>query len=192
MGICTHVLYALYCTSSTSTECTSRAGVCLQHRPQAAHAGLTLKKCSEQLLARHAGNLPTTAYPPSRPSTIHRESTIGASGLFSVLMYAFLARFPLSPLPPCHRPSQPQGLGKTLQGITLMWTLLQQGAAALGGVPIARRALIVCPTSLVSNWASECDKWLQGRCRCGCLLGCADLTMHPHQQVLSIMQEAAG
>jgi hypothetical protein len=59
-----------------------------------------------------------------------------------------------------------QGLGKTLQGITLMWTLLQQGAPSLGGVPIATRAIIVCPTSLVSNWASECDKWLKGRCRC--------------------------
>lgn len=60
-----------------------------------------------------------------------------------------------------------QGLGKTLQGITLMWTLLQQGTPALGGVPIANRAIIVCPTSLVSNWAAECDKWLKGRCRCG-------------------------
>ncbi len=54
---------------------------------------------------------------------------------------------------------------QTLQGITLMWTLLQQGSAALGGVPLARRAIIVCPTSLVSNWDSEVTKWLGGRCR---------------------------
>jgi hypothetical protein len=30
------------------------------------------------------------------------------------------------------------GLGKTLQGISLMWTLLQQGSPALGGKPIAK------------------------------------------------------
>jgi hypothetical protein len=30
------------------------------------------------------------------------------------------------------------GLGKTLQGISLMWTLLQQGSPALGGNPIAK------------------------------------------------------
>ena len=53
------------------------------------------------------------------------------------------------------------GLGKTLQGITLMWTLLRQGAIALGGRPIARRAIVVCPTSLVSNWEQECVKWLK-------------------------------
>ena len=49
------------------------------------------------------------------------------------------------------------GLGKTLQGITLVWTLLQS--------KIARRCIIVCPTSLVANWDGELDKWLQGKCR---------------------------
>lgn len=52
------------------------------------------------------------------------------------------------------------GLGKTLQGITLLWTLLKQG---LDGTPAVKRALIVCPTSLVSNWDDECNKWLNGR-----------------------------
>ena len=52
------------------------------------------------------------------------------------------------------------GLGKTLQGITLLWTLLRQG---LDGSPAVKRALIVCPTSLVSNWDDECNKWLNGR-----------------------------
>ena len=69
----------------------------------------------------------------------------------------------------------PQGLGKTLQGITLLWTLLQNGHELLGGPPaspgpalapgggppLARRVIIVCPTSLVSNWDSECTKWLK-------------------------------
>eukprot|EP00887_Chlorella_sp_A99_P002466 scaffold10.g2466.t1 len=41
------------------------------------------------------------------------------------------------------------GLGKTLQGITLLWTLLNSGHAVLGGAPLARRAVICCPTSLV-------------------------------------------
>lgn len=52
------------------------------------------------------------------------------------------------------------GLGKTLQGVALLWTLLQNGAPALGGTPVVKRAIIVCPTSLVSNWDSECRKWL--------------------------------
>ena len=52
------------------------------------------------------------------------------------------------------------GLGKTLQGIALLWTLLRQG---FDGAPTVKRALIVCPTSLVSNWDDECNKWLNGR-----------------------------
>jgi DNA repair and recombination RAD54-like protein len=42
-----------------------------------------------------------------------------------------------------------QGLGKTLQAIALLWTLLRQG---IDGQPVAKRVIIVCPTSLVSNW----------------------------------------
>lgn len=30
---------------------------------------------------------------------------------------------------------------------------------------LARRVIIACPTSLVSNWESECEKWLCGRLR---------------------------
>ncbi|KAL3681387.1 hypothetical protein R1sor_024343 [Riccia sorocarpa] len=52
------------------------------------------------------------------------------------------------------------GLGKTLQSITLLWTLLRQG---FGESPLAKRVLIVTPTSLVSNWESELVKWLDGR-----------------------------
>jgi hypothetical protein len=47
------------------------------------------------------------------------------------------------------------------QGITLLWTLLRSGNKVLGGQPIAKRVIIVCPTSLVSNWDNECSKWLK-------------------------------
>ena len=53
------------------------------------------------------------------------------------------------------------GLGKTLQSIALLWTLLTSGHELLGGEPIAKRVIICCPTSLVSNWDSEIQKWLK-------------------------------
>ena len=52
------------------------------------------------------------------------------------------------------------GLGKTLQSITILWTLLRQG---LNGKPAVKRAIIVCPTSLVKNWSNELKKWLHGQ-----------------------------
>lgn len=55
------------------------------------------------------------------------------------------------------------GLGKTLQSVTLLWTLLQQG---FEGWPMVKRVVIVTPTSLVSNWESELQKWLHGRVSC--------------------------
>ncbi|CAM9559187.1 unnamed protein product, partial [Phaeothamnion confervicola] len=56
------------------------------------------------------------------------------------------------------------GLGKTLQSISLMWTLLKQGMTP--GRPVAKRAIVVCPTSLVKNWEAEIEKWLHSDCRC--------------------------
>lgn len=50
------------------------------------------------------------------------------------------------------------GLGKTLQCIALVWTLLRQGA--YGCKPVLKRALIVTPGSLVKNWKKEFQKWL--------------------------------
>ncbi|CAN0478280.1 unnamed protein product, partial [Laminaria digitata] len=55
------------------------------------------------------------------------------------------------------------GLGKTLQSIAVLWTLLKQGKEK--GQPAVRRAIVVCPTSLVKNWEAEIDKWLKGDCR---------------------------
>ena len=50
------------------------------------------------------------------------------------------------------------GLGKTLQCIALTWTLLKQGGE-LGGAAI-KKAVVVAPSSLVSNWDKEFRKWL--------------------------------
>ncbi|BFG41805.1 hypothetical protein CerSpe_280790 [Prunus speciosa] len=52
------------------------------------------------------------------------------------------------------------GLGKTLQSITLLYTLLCQG---FDGKPMVKKAIIVTPTSLVSNWEAEIKKWVGER-----------------------------
>ncbi|KAG1342244.1 hypothetical protein COCNU_05G004730 [Cocos nucifera] len=52
------------------------------------------------------------------------------------------------------------GLGKTLQSITVLYTLLCQG---FDGMPMVKRAMVVTPTSLVSNWESEINKWVGGK-----------------------------
>ncbi|KAG7661794.1 RAD54 [[Candida] subhashii] len=49
------------------------------------------------------------------------------------------------------------GLGKTLQCIALMWTLLRQSPR---GKRTIEKCIIVCPSSLVRNWANEIIKWL--------------------------------
>lgn len=48
--------------------------------------------------------------------------------------------------------------GKTLQTISLIWTLLKQSPHA--GKPTIDKCIIACPSSLVRNWANELDKWL--------------------------------
>ncbi|WRX13220.1 SNF2 [Theobroma cacao] len=52
------------------------------------------------------------------------------------------------------------GLGKTLQSIALLYTLLRQG---FDGKPMVKKAIIVTPTSLVSNWEAEINKWVGER-----------------------------
>jgi DNA repair and recombination RAD54-like protein len=44
-------------------------------------------------------------------------------------------------------------VGKTLQCIALLWTLLKQSPVA--GKGTCEKAIIACPTSLVGNWAAE-------------------------------------
>ena len=53
------------------------------------------------------------------------------------------------------------GLGKTLQTITLLWTLLKQNPVYHDPPqPVIKKALIVCPVSLIDNWRKEFRKWL--------------------------------
>lgn len=51
------------------------------------------------------------------------------------------------------------GLGKTLQTIALIWTLLKQNPI-YGSGGVIKKALIVCPVTLMDNWKREFNKWL--------------------------------
>ncbi|KAJ3164242.1 helicase [Geranomyces variabilis] len=51
------------------------------------------------------------------------------------------------------------GLGKTIQVIALIWTLLKQSPYENVPPPV-KRALVICPASLVDNWKNEFKKWL--------------------------------
>jgi DNA repair and recombination protein RAD54B len=51
------------------------------------------------------------------------------------------------------------GLGKTLQTIALLWTLLRQNPVYEDS-PVVKKALIVCPVTLIDNWRKEFRKWL--------------------------------
>ncbi|PLW41264.1 hypothetical protein PCANC_06822 [Puccinia coronata f. sp. avenae] len=55
------------------------------------------------------------------------------------------------------------GLGKSVQAISLIWTLMRQNPVS-GQGPVIKRAMIVCPVTLVKNWKREIYKWL-GRSR---------------------------
>jgi len=60
------------------------------------------------------------------------------------------------------------GLGKTLQTIALLWTLLKQNPIH-GAQPVVRKAIVICPATVTSNWKKEFMKWL-GNERIGVLL----------------------
>lgn len=51
------------------------------------------------------------------------------------------------------------GLGKSLQTIALLWTLLKQNPV-YGEPPVVRKAIVICPASVVRNWRKEFRKWL--------------------------------
>jgi len=59
----------------------------------------------------------------------------------------------------CNYTSQTAGLGKTLQSVSLIYTLLKTGITA-NGAPTCKKIIVVCPCSLVKNWDNEFVKWL--------------------------------
>lgn len=60
------------------------------------------------------------------------------------------------------------GLGKTFMTIALIWTLLKQNPIH-GPHGVIKKALIVCPVTLLRNWRKEFKKWL-GNARIGVLV----------------------
>lgn len=48
-------------------------------------------------------------------------------------------------------------IGKTLQCIALMWTLMKQSPSA--GKGTIEKCIIVCPSSLVRNWGNELSEF---------------------------------
>jgi hypothetical protein len=56
---------------------------------------------------------------------------------------------------------------KTLQVLTLLWTLLRQGPE---GVPVVSKAIVVAPATLVDNWGKEV-------CRLGAFRGYLELVL---------------
>ncbi|CAZ80866.1 unnamed protein product [Tuber melanosporum] len=63
------------------------------------------------------------------------------------------------------------GLGKTLQTMLVpLWMLIDvEQNPIYGGGPVVKRALIVCPVTLINNWNKEFRKWL-GKERIGVLV----------------------
>ena len=51
------------------------------------------------------------------------------------------------------------GLGKTLQTIATIWTMMRSSPAGVL-TPEIKIAMVLCPTSLVMNWAKEVKQWL--------------------------------
>ena len=52
------------------------------------------------------------------------------------------------------------GLGKTLQTIAVLWTLIKQNPV-YRAAPVVKKALVVCPVSLIKNWKKEFKKWMR-------------------------------
>ena len=55
------------------------------------------------------------------------------------------------------------GVGKTLQAVIVIWVLLRK--AENSGAGVCSKVLVLCPSSLVDNWAAEFHRWLGDRCR---------------------------
>jgi len=53
------------------------------------------------------------------------------------------------------------GLGKTLQTIALIWTLLKKNPFS-NTKPFIRKVIVIAPLSVVKGWEKEILKWLGG------------------------------
>jgi hypothetical protein len=51
-------------------------------------------------------------------------------------------------------------LGKILQTVTLVWTLLKHKQSPVAGSMLAKKVLIITPSSLCKNWEAEFREWL--------------------------------
>ncbi|KAL8868841.1 MAG: hypothetical protein Q9174_004720 [Haloplaca sp. 1 TL-2023] len=78
------------------------------------------------------------------------------------------------------------GLGKTLQTIALLLMLLKHSPSGHGS--IIKKALIVCPATLINNWKKEFRKWL-GLDRIGVLVadGKSRISHFTHGKSYSVM-----
>ena len=87
------------------------------------------------------------------------------------------------------------GLGKTLQALSLIFTLLRSGPY---GAPVCKKCVVVCPASLCKNWAAEVKRWLPQRLRATLLppspqaaaQAVSDFCKCPPQQLLICSYEA--
>ena len=88
------------------------------------------------------------------------------------------------------------GLGKSLQALTLIYTLLRRGPSGRAAI---RKAAIVCPASLINNWVAEAKRWLPLRIEAHVLptgapaaaAAAIDFVRCPPQQLLVLSYEAA-
>ncbi|CEP63968.1 DNA-dependent ATPase RAD54 LALA0_S09e06590g [Lachancea lanzarotensis] len=114
----------------------------------------TVLKQADRVISEGDGSSPSTPEPILKPDTTEKPTlneteqtplvTAQNRGAYGCIM------------------ADEMGLGKTLQCIALLWTLLRQGPQ---GKRTIEKCIIVCPSSLVNNWANELVKWLgKGTC----------------------------
>lgn len=120
------------------TNSTGRAVTYIPHKPLALTAGVMVPSLICQFLRPHQREGVKFLFDCVTGRRKYPDSVVSGSG-------AILA--------------DGMGLGKTLQTIALVYTLLRFGDS---GKPI-RRCIVTCPCSLVGNWENEFDKWINTR-----------------------------
>lgn len=141
------------------------------------HSQLQLSDPSKQLILLNLQNGTVVEVPALLANVLRPHQREGVK-----FMFESVVGISLPPFTGCIL-ADDMGLGKTLQSITLMYTLIKAGsfhvptnAKAAPDSPgcseksptnvHVRRCLVVCPTSLVDNWAIEVVKWLGKQITC--------------------------